>query len=125
MTSGINNSRHRPSSTGGVARSAGVVAQDIVLKQPPRLRDFGSLTRHFLDRAATPPVRPVAERQFLLARFQRAFLQGFTRPSGWLRLAHRGLLSFTPPACKPAARKGCKDMSPGFREAIAGVIASH
>ena len=34
-------SRHRPSWTGGVARSAGVVAQDIVLEQPPRLRGFG------------------------------------------------------------------------------------
>ena len=24
-----------------------------------------------------------------------------------------GLISFTPPACKPAARKGCEDISPG------------
>ena len=25
-----------------------------------------------------------------------------------------GLVSFTPPACKPAARKGCTDISPGL-----------
>ena len=30
-----------PSWPGGVARSAGVVAQEIVLEQPPRLRGFG------------------------------------------------------------------------------------
>ena len=34
-------------------------------------------------------------------------------PGGSLRFAHRGLISFTPPACKPAARKGCEDISPG------------
>jgi len=44
-------------------------------------------------------------------------------PGGSLRFAHRGLNSFTPPACKPAARKGCSDISPGLSEAIPGVIA--
>ena len=41
-----------------------------------------------------------------------------------LRFAHRGLISFTPPACKPAARKGCEDISPGLSEAIPGVTAT-
>ncbi len=52
-------------------------------------------------------------RQFLLARLRRAFLQDSPTPGGSLRFAHRGLISFTPPACKPAARKGCADISPG------------
>ena len=42
--------------------------------------------------------------QFLLARLRRAFLQDSPTPGGSLRFAHRGLISFTPPACKPAAR---------------------
>ena len=33
--------RHRPSWTGGVARSAGVVVQEDSMEQPPRLRGFG------------------------------------------------------------------------------------
>ena len=63
-------------------------------------------------------------RQFLLARLRRAFLQDSPTPGGSLRFAHRGLISFTPPACKPAARKGCADISPGLSEAIPGVIAT-
>ena len=43
----------RPSWTGGVARSAGVVAQEIVLEQPPRLRGFGRCRGIFLI-AQTP-----------------------------------------------------------------------
>jgi hypothetical protein len=62
-------------------------------------------------------------RQFLLARLRRAFIQDSPTPGGSLRFAHRGLISFTPPACKPAARKGCEDISPGLSEAIPGVIA--
>ena len=50
-------------------------------------------------------------RQLLLARLRRAFLQDSPTPGGSLRFAHRGLISFTPPACKPAARKGCADIS--------------
>jgi hypothetical protein len=57
-------------------------------------------------------------RQFLLARIRRAFLQDSPTPGGSLRVAHRGLISFTPPACKPAARKGCEDISPGLSEAV-------
>jgi len=49
---------------------------------------------------------------------------GFTKPGGLLRFAHRGLISFTPPACKPAARKGCEDINPGLSEAIPGVTAT-
>ena len=63
-------------------------------------------------------------RQFLLARLRRAFLQDSPTPGGSLRFAHRGLISFTPPACKPAAREGCEDISPGLSEAIPGVIAT-
>ena len=63
-------------------------------------------------------------RQFLLARLRRAFLQDSPTPRGSLRFAHRGLISFTPPACKPAARKGCEDISPGLSEAIPGVTAT-
>ena len=63
-------------------------------------------------------------RQFLLARLRRAFLQDSPTPGGSLRFAHRGLTSFTPPACKPAAREGCEDISPGLSEAIPGVIAT-
>jgi len=47
----------------------------------------------------------------LLARLRRAFIQDSPTPGGTLRFAHRGLISFTPPACKPAARKGCEDIS--------------
>jgi len=45
---------------------------------------------------------------------------------GSLRFAHRGLISFTLPAYKPAARKGCADISPGLSEseAIPGVTAT-
>jgi len=63
-------------------------------------------------------------RQFLLARLPACVSPGFTTPGGSLRFAHRGLISFTPPACKPAARKGCEDISPGLSEAIPGVTAT-
>ncbi len=76
--------------------------------------------------AGLPPggLRLLLNRQFLLARLRRAFLQDSPTPGGSLRFAHRGLISFTPPACKTAARKGCADISPGLSEAIPGVIAT-
>ena len=71
------------------------------------------------------PLRPgLLLNENLLARFQRAFLQDSPTPGGSLRFAHRGLISFTPPACEPAARKGCEDISPGLSEAIPGVTAT-
>ena len=66
---------------------------------------------------------PVAERESP-RRLRRAFLQDSPTPGGSLRFAHRGLISFTPPACKTAARKGCSDISPGLSEAIPGVIVT-
>ena len=71
-----------------------------------------------------PQLGLLLNRQFLLARLRRAFLRDSPTPGGSLRFAHRGLISFTPPACKPAARKGCEDISPGLSEAIPGVIAT-
>ena len=62
--------------------------------------------------------RSLLNRQFLLARLRRAFLQDSPTPGGSLRFAHRGLISFTPPACKPAARKGCSDISPLHRRTL-------
>ena len=50
--------------------------------------------------------------QVLLARLRRAILQDSSTPGGSLRFAHRGLISFTPPAC------------PGLSEAIPGVTAT-
>ena len=68
--------------------------------------------RHLGNRGQAPRTLPglLLNRQFLLARLRRAFLQDSPTPGGSLRFAHRGLISFTPPACKPAARKGCEAM---------------
>ena len=51
---------------------------------------------------------------------RRAFLQDSPTPGGSLRFAHRGLISFTPSACKPAARKGCAGISPFERSDTRG-----
>jgi len=59
-------------------------------------------------------------RQFLLARLPACVSPGFTTPGGSLRFAHRGLISFTPPACKPAARKGCRTLAPGWAKRYPG-----
>jgi hypothetical protein len=40
-------------------------------------------------------VELLLNRQFLLARLRRAFLQDSPTPGGSLRFAHRGLISFT------------------------------
>ena len=62
-------------------------------------------------------------RQFLLARLRRAFLQDSPTPGGSLRFAHRANFLHAS-GVKPAARKGCADISPGLSEAIPGVIAT-
>ena len=94
------------------------------LNHHPASRLFGCFAKS-LDVVGCPSWPGLLlNRQFLLARLRRAFLQDSPTPGGSLRFAHRGLISFTPPACKPAARKGCADISPGLSEAIPGVTAT-
>ena len=72
--------------------------------------------------SATPPAAgAVAEPQISPRTPPACVFHYSPTPGGSLRFAHRGLNSFTPPACKPAARKGCSDISPGLSEAIPGV----
>ena len=62
--------------------------------------------------------------QFLLARLRRAFLQDSPTPGGSLRFAHRGLISFTPPACNQQPERAALTFNPGLSEAIPRVIAT-
>ena len=88
----------------------------------------GGVVQEFLDHT-TPafgyplPAGAVAEPQISPRTPPACVFHYSATPGGSLRFAHRGLNSFTPPACKPAARKGCSDISPGLSEAIPGVIA--
>ena len=45
-------------------------------------------------------------RQFLLARLRRAFLQDSPTPGGSLRFAHRGLISFNASGVQTSSPKG-------------------
>ena len=72
-----------------------------------------------MRRSIAPPGRGCCRTaEFFLARLRRAFLPEFTNPRWLATLRSPGANPFTPPACKPAARKGCRDISPGLSEAI-------
>ena len=76
------------------------------LEPPPRLRLLGRY--RVISEDIPPRRRLLLNRQFLLARLRRAFLQDSPTPGGSLRFAHRGLSSFTPPACKTRSPKGLR-----------------
>ncbi len=60
----------------------------------------------------------------LLARFQRAFLPGFTNPRWLATLRSPGANPLHASGVQTAARKGCADSRPGLSEAIPRVIAT-
>ena len=58
-----------------------------------------SLNARLVGAVAEPPISP---------RTPPACVSGFINPGGSLRFAHRGLISFTPPACKTSRPKGLR-----------------
>ncbi len=94
------------SGRGGGSRSNGNEFEP----EPPRLRRFGCFALSSYWRTTSWPGL-LLNRQFLLARLRRAFLQD--SPTSVALARSPGANSFTPPACKQKPGRATRTLAPG------------